>query len=143
MALFGRDGKAKGRRAAPPKTKGTPSMQIPDKLAEDASYFYGNQQFLAAFEKFGDTIDKLHTMYVTASQRIREPSSNDDVIRDGFVSALGASLAVDKNAWLGNAPEVSTSYLLQIADLCDREGLDDRRYRAAVTAIARELRLSS
>lgn len=113
------------------------SLQYPDELAQDAALAYGTANFSTALDTYALAIDKIHTMCVVASpsSRLRTPGPQDQPILDGFVSSLGAGLAMD--ATMDTSIVAKTlEYLRQIAD---EAGPEAGRYQAAITAAARTL----
>lgn len=116
-------------------------LQPPDAKAAEAKDLYSQQRFSTSLDAYGEAIDKLHTMYVMGGSRYRTPSADDDTILNGFVSALGASLAVNKSEPITNAVEQACGYLLQIEQMCASEGIDGRRYAVAIADIDRAFRL--
>ena len=116
-------------------------LQPPDAKAVEAKDLYGHQSFAASLEKYNEAIDKLHTMYVIGGNRYRTPSSDDDPILNGFVSALGASLAMNSREPIDQAVAQACGYLRQIEELCIASGIDGRRYAVAIADIDRAYRL--
>jgi hypothetical protein len=116
------------------------SDQIPDRLAREAAAHYGQSRFSAALDSYGEAIDKIHTMCVMAApgSRIRFPGQQDQPILDGFVSSLGATLAMDPHADLRAEVERTSAYLYQIAAESPDEG---QRYRKAIADIELAYRL--
>jgi hypothetical protein len=106
------------------------SLQIPDQLAQAADRAYGNQDFIGAFRKSAEAVDKIHTMCVMApaQSRIRQPSDRDDPILDRLTSALGGSLAVDPNAPVADLTRSTVGLLMQIANEAAQTGHDGTRY---------------
>lgn len=121
------------------KEKEPPALQYPDQLAHEAKILYGNQKFRDALEKYGDAIDKLHTMYVIAerSRRQRNPGPDDLYILNGFESALGASKASAQIVDTETFAKQPAHYLQEIVHTIEREGGDARIYIDAVDRISR------
>ena len=131
MALFGRR-----RRFNEPEDN---NLQPPDKYARRGAAYYGNQDFANALDMYGEAIDKLHTMYVFPAprDRRRQPSVADEPILQGFISSLGAALAMDSSLQVGARVERAINYLGQIAQVAQREDqATASRYLAAIDEIA-------
>ncbi len=100
------------------KTEGSASaLQVPDEIAIRAKIEYGNGRFAAAASLYGESVDKLHTMYVVGGCRYRQPSPSDSPITEGLVSAVGAALAVDPSVPVRSLLERSADYLSQILQM--------------------------
>lgn len=130
MALFGR----RRRVNAPEAT----NLQPPDEYARRGAVYYGNQDFANALDMYGEAIDKLHTMYVfpAPQDRRRQPSVADESILQGFISSLGAALAMDPSMQVGARVEKAINYLGQIARVAQREDQASAgRYLAAIDDI--------
>ncbi len=114
MGLFSR---RSSHRTRPPVTV-EPTRQIPDELAEQAQLAYGGQDFYGGLQTYALAIDKIHTMCVVAappSSRIRRPGPQDQPILDGFINALGATLASTPEKDVRSLVERSMNYLAEIA----------------------------
>jgi hypothetical protein len=123
MGLFSK----KGPKAQP--------LQIPDELALKAADQGAAGDHLAALESYGEAVDKIHTMCVVAQpgSRIRQPGPRDQVILDGFNSALAAVVASDPDpAGVSSTVERTVAYLHQIAG---EAGPESGRYHAAIESI--------
>lgn len=122
MGLFSK----KGPKAQP--------LQIPDELALRAADQGAAGNHLAALESYGEAVDKIHTMCVVAQpgSRIRQPGPRDQVILDGFNSALAALVASDPDAGVSSTVERTVAYLHQIAG---EAGPESGRYHSAIGAI--------
>lgn len=121
---------ASGRSAAP--------LQVPDELAESAHTRYGNADFVAAAELYGEAVDKLHTMYVVGACKYRQPSRSDARITEGLVAAVGAALAMDSNAPVHPLAEQSIGYLGQIMALPEAQSVADI-YKSAMSQLGRAI----
>jgi hypothetical protein len=123
MGLFSK----KGPKAQP--------LQIPDELAVKAADQGAAGNHLAALETYGEAVDKIHTMCVVAQpgSRIRQPGPQDQVILDGFNSALAAVVASAPDAAsVSSTVERTVAYLHQIAG---EAGPESGRYHSAISAI--------
>jgi len=123
MGLFSK----KGPKAQP--------LQIPDELAVKAADQGAAGNHLAALETYGEAVDKIHTMCVVAQpgSRIRQPGPQDQVILDGFNSALVTVLASDPEAAaVPSIVERTVAYLRQIAG---EAGSESGRYNTAIESI--------
>ncbi len=123
MGLFSK----KGPKAQP--------LQIPDELAVKAADQGAAGNHLAALETYGEAVDKIHTMCVVAQpgSRIRQPGPQDQVILDGFSSALVTVLVSDPEAAaVPSIVERTVAYLRQIAG---EAGSESGRYNAAIESI--------
>jgi hypothetical protein len=123
MGLFSK----KGPKAQP--------LQIPDELALKAANQAAAGNHLAALESYGEAVDKIHTMCVVAQpgSRIRQPGPQDQVILDGFNSALTAVVtSAPDAAGVSSTVERTVAYLHQIAG---EAGPESSRYHSAINAI--------
>lgn len=118
---------------------GKPPLQVPDELAQQAAAAYGTARFASAAESYATAIDKIHTMCVLAapSSRIRAPGAQDQPILDGFVSSVGATLAMDPTAGIDSLVERTCAYLRDIADAA---GTEANRYLVCASHAESELR---
>ena len=134
MGLFSRN-----RRAS------TSPQQIPDQLAAQALDKYGNQDFAGALETYRGAIDKIHTMCVVADRdsRIRQLDVSDEPILDGFVSSLGAALAVDPDRNIQSIVQSTVAYLAEISVEAEKLGGPAAMYRDAIERIELAYRLGS
>lgn len=129
MGLFGRRGNGS------PSGRSTQQLQIPDEYASRAGQAYSAADFATAANLYADAIDKLHTMYVIGDCAYRQPSSADDAILGGIVSAVGAGRAVNPTADYSQLVERSRAYLGQIAETAARLGYDSNPYQRAIAEL--------
>lgn len=116
------------------KGQRTQQLQVPDELALKARAQADGGNHGAAFETYGEAIDKIHTMCVVAApgSRLRHPGAQDQEILDGFNEALAAVLRADPGSSVANTVDRTLAYLHEIA----REaGVESGRYTAAIQAI--------
>lgn len=123
MGFFSRQ----GRKAQP--------LQIPDELALKAADQAAAGDHITALQSYGEAVDKIHTMCVMAQpgSRIRQPGPQDQLILDGFNSALAAVLASDPGAGgVSSTVERTVAYLHEIAG---EAGPESGRYYTAIESI--------
>jgi hypothetical protein len=125
------------RRGQASASPAGPQKQYPDELADKAALQYGGQDFDGAMETYATAIDKLHTMYVVAGQRLRKPGPQDQQILDGFRNSVGATHAMYPDRDLRPALESAFNYLGQIADSA---GPESHRYASTIQDAQGELR---
>jgi hypothetical protein len=108
----------------------------PETFAQPAQDCYGHQEFGLALLYYQKAIDLLHTLYVIGSFERRSPSPQDMPITDGFLSSVGASLAMHPGAPIDDSVREVTHRLRTIATSCDRAGLNSGLYRNALNELA-------
>jgi hypothetical protein len=131
--LFGGgDGEDRGRHAADPAELAF----SPESYGEAAKVRYGHQNFGAAMVLYGNAIDLIHTQYLVLNMQHRQPSTADTWIVDGFVSAVGASLAMHPDAPVDDEVREATHRLRTIASMCERVGTSSFLDRNALDQLA-------
>lgn len=108
----------------------------PETFAEPAKECYGHQEFGLAVLYYQKAIDLLHTLYVAGSFERRTPSPSDLTITDGFVSSVGATLAMHPGAPVDDSVREATHRLRTIATNCERAAIDSALYRNALRDLA-------
>lgn len=133
MPLFGR------RKPPPPApSSGSPftfDPNGPEEIAKVAENLYGHQRFSEAIVQSERAIDLLHTLYLFEKMRQRQPSPADSWIVDGYTSALGATLAMDKSADVTESVRTTTHRLRTIMSATERVGIPANIYRDALTTM--------
>lgn len=108
----------------------------PETFAEAGKLHYGYQNFGVALLFFRKAIDLMHTLYGDMSRR--QPSPKDLSITSGFVSSLGAALALHPEAPVDESVREVTHRLRTISSACRRTGISADLYLNALQEIARE-----
>lgn len=140
MSLFRRRTAGRSSESPPAPTGESPfsfDPRAPEIHAERGKERYGNQDFPAAVGHFEKAIDMLHTLYLFEEMRNRQPSSADAWIVDGYTSSLGAALAMDASADVGESVRTVTHRLRTISTAAHRVGASSTLYRDALAGIAR------
>jgi hypothetical protein len=104
----------------------------PENYGEAAKVRYNHQNFGAAMVLFCKALDLIHTQYLVLNMQHRQPSPADAWIVDGFVAAVGASLAMHPDAPVDDEVREGTHRLLTIASMCERVGASSFLYRNAL-----------
>lgn len=108
----------------------------PETFAEPAKECYGHQEFGLALLYYQKALDLLHTLYVVGSFERRTPSPADLAITDGFVSSVGATLAMHPGAPVDDSVREATHRLRTIATSCEHAGLGSELYCNALRDLA-------
>jgi hypothetical protein len=103
-----------------------------ESYGEAAKVRYNRQDFGAAMVLFCKALDLIHTQYLVLNMQHRQPSPADAWIVDGFVAAVGASLAMHPDAPIDEEVREGTHRLLTIASMCERVGASSFLYRNAL-----------
>ena len=157
MPLFRRKQAVEDRSQAPAAPAVDPSLPDNEWLAaservfrETIDSYYGTPDTMASGGEqraaLGDagvallfyrkSIDMLHTAYGFSQMQSRSPSRADDPIIGGFCTALEESLRQHPQAPAAETVREVTHRLRSISTTCQREGLDDSLYRAALDRMA-------
>jgi hypothetical protein len=104
----------------------------PEGVGEAAKERFGCQQFGAAMVLYGKALDLIHTDYLVLNMQHRQPSTADTWIVDGFVVAVGASVALHPGAPVDDEVREGTHRLRTIAAMCERVGASSFLYRNAL-----------
>ena len=110
--------------------------RVPDDLGTRAQALYNNQDFAAAMTMFEKAIDMLHTLYIYENMRQRQPSPADAWIVDGYVSALGATRAMNRDAEVTESVRTVTHRLRTISTRCNSSGIAPDLYLGGLNRIA-------
>jgi hypothetical protein len=105
---------------------------------EAAKVCNGQQNFGAAMVLYSKALDLIHTQYLVLNMQHRQPSPADTWIVDGFVAAVGASLAMHPDAPVDDEVREATHRLRTIASMCERIGASSFLYRNALDTLARD-----
>jgi hypothetical protein len=112
----------------------------PESMAEPAKKHYGHQNFGVAMFFYGKSIDMLQTAYGFSGMADRQPSPADAWIVDGYVSSIGAGLAMHPNAPVAESATTTIGLLQDIAAECERVGAPHQLYSNAAEQVAFEAR---
>jgi hypothetical protein len=107
----------------------------PETFAEAGSTHYSHQNFGVALLFFRKAIDLMHTLYTGGMSR-RQPSPQDFAITSGFISSLGATLAIHPVASVDVSVREVTHRLRTISSACKRAGLPAELYLNSLQEIA-------
>jgi hypothetical protein len=108
----------------------------PEAYAEAAKIRYGHQGFGTAAILYGKAVDLIHTQYLVLDMQHRQPSPADAWIVDGFVAAVGASLAMHPDAPMDDEVREGTHRLRTIYSMCERVGAPSALYANALGTLA-------
>jgi hypothetical protein len=108
----------------------------PETFADAGGEHYNNQNFAVAMLFFRKAIDLLHTQYTFSDMSTRQPSARDLAITSGFVSSLGATLAMHPATPVAESVREVTHRLRTISSACKRAGVPAELYLNALQEIA-------
>jgi hypothetical protein len=104
----------------------------PETFADAGQDHYNNQNFGVAILFFRKAIDLLHTLYISSNMSARQPSAKDLAITSGFVSSVGATLAMHPTTPVAESVREVTHRLRTISSACKRAGLPADLYLNAL-----------
>jgi hypothetical protein len=104
----------------------------PETFAEAGQDHYNNQNFGVAMLFFRKAIDLLHTNYTSLNMSRRQPSAKDLAITSGFVSSVGATLAMHPATPVAESVREVTHRLRTISSACKRAGVPAELYLNAL-----------
>lgn len=110
----------------------------PETFSAAGRIHYDQQNFGVALMFFGKAIDLLQTMYVFGQMASRQPSPRDLTITSGFVSSLGATIALHPSAPVDESVRSATGMLRSICSACKRAGVPADLYLNALQDIGKE-----
>lgn len=112
----------------------------PETMAAPGKAHYEHQDFGVALLFYGKAVDMLQTAYGYAEMQNRQPSAPDAWIVNGYVSAVGAALAMHPDAPVGESAKTTAGLLDSIASACGRVGLPGTLYGEAANQVRFEAR---